>query len=333
MPKCGSQITLCDLPVRFDTYQGCTHNCKYCFTYRKYDIERIKLGEGVKSLTNFIEGKRTQETNWCDWDIPLHWGGLSDPFQPIERRLKNSLECLKVFSKTNYPFIVSTKNSLVSEKEYLNYIIESNCVVQFSAVCEKYDQFETGATPYKERIEAAHKIAKHKRVIIRVQPYMIEVFRDVLSGLDLYAKNKFYGVILEGIKYFNKKPGLEKMGNDFVYPERILKEQFGAIKDKAHRLGLKFYSGENRLRRMGDDLCCCGVDGMGWQTNKANLNHYVAGEELQYTKVMNEHGSGYVYGNNVQETTKGRVVAAMTYRNVMELLKDDKTQMRALGVK
>ncbi len=31
MPECGSQVILCDLPVRMDTYKGCSHNCKYCF--------------------------------------------------------------------------------------------------------------------------------------------------------------------------------------------------------------------------------------------------------------------------------------------------------------
>lgn len=75
MPECGTQITICDVPVRFDTYKGCSHNCKYCFVYRKYNINNIELGEGYNSLKSWIEGKRTDVTKWCDWDIPLHWGG------------------------------------------------------------------------------------------------------------------------------------------------------------------------------------------------------------------------------------------------------------------
>lgn len=38
MPEYGSQIVLCDLPIRFDTYKGCSHNCKYCFVQRKKDM-------------------------------------------------------------------------------------------------------------------------------------------------------------------------------------------------------------------------------------------------------------------------------------------------------
>ena len=85
MPKSGSQIILCDLPVRFDTYEGCGHACSYCFVSRKADIAKIKLGEGVESLARWIKGVRDKSTNWCDWPIPLHWGGLSDPFQPAEK--------------------------------------------------------------------------------------------------------------------------------------------------------------------------------------------------------------------------------------------------------
>ena len=108
MPDCGSQIVLCDVPIRFDTYKGCSHGCKYCFVYRKYDISKIKKAEGKEALISFIKDKRVQETSWCDWNIPLHWGGVSDTLQHIERKMRNSLECLKVFAQTKYPFIVST---------------------------------------------------------------------------------------------------------------------------------------------------------------------------------------------------------------------------------
>ena len=100
---CGSQIVLCDLPVRFDTYTGCSHACKYCFVKRKTNIKEIKKDNCLESLKNFIKGERTQLTNWCDWDIPLHWGGVSDPFQPCERKHRISYEALKIFSETNYP--------------------------------------------------------------------------------------------------------------------------------------------------------------------------------------------------------------------------------------
>lgn len=74
--KCGSQIILCNLPVRFDTYRGCSHGCRYCFAQKKNDISHIERDESVDGLRSFIEGKRGNETEWCDWNIPIHWGGI-----------------------------------------------------------------------------------------------------------------------------------------------------------------------------------------------------------------------------------------------------------------
>nr|DAF74095.1 MAG TPA: Radical SAM superfamily [Caudoviricetes sp.] len=73
--SCGSQIVICDLPIHFDTYKGCSHACKYCFAKKKTDIREIEKDNCIESLCRFIEGRRTQETNWYDWNIPLHWGG------------------------------------------------------------------------------------------------------------------------------------------------------------------------------------------------------------------------------------------------------------------
>jgi DNA repair photolyase len=74
MPNCGTQCILCDLPIRFDTYKGCSHGCRYCFTQRKININKIKKHESVESLRKFINFERKHEISWCDWKIPLHWG-------------------------------------------------------------------------------------------------------------------------------------------------------------------------------------------------------------------------------------------------------------------
>ena len=113
--SCGSQVILCNLPVRFDSYVGCSHGCRYCFAQKKTDITKIRRGDSPQSLRDFIEGKRGYETRWVDWNIPIHWGGMSDPFQPIELKERVSYECLKVFADTQYPFVVSTKGRLLAQ--------------------------------------------------------------------------------------------------------------------------------------------------------------------------------------------------------------------------
>ena len=47
--KCGSQIVLCNLPIRFDTYVGCSHGCRYCFVQKKNgQLEAVKKGDTVR---------------------------------------------------------------------------------------------------------------------------------------------------------------------------------------------------------------------------------------------------------------------------------------------
>ena len=54
MPECGSQCILCDLPIRFDNYEGCAHSCEYCFVKRKNTIVKIKDRESPQSLKDFM---------------------------------------------------------------------------------------------------------------------------------------------------------------------------------------------------------------------------------------------------------------------------------------
>jgi DNA repair photolyase len=276
---CGTQIVLCDMPIHFDTYKGCSHACRYCFVKRNTDISKIERDNCIKQLKRFISGERTKETNWCDWNIPLHWGGVSDPFQPVERKYGISYQCLQLFAETGYPFIVSTKGKLLATDKYLSMLKKCNAVVQLSMVCSKYDIIEQGCPSYEERLVMARKIAPNcKRLIVRLQPYMTEVFRDVLENIPRLKEAGVYGVTIEGMKFVKKKAGLVKVGGDYCYPVDILEKHFIAIKKECHKHGLKFYSAENRLRVLGDHMTCCGIDGLeGFTGNSYNLSHMYNG--------------------------------------------------------
>ena len=279
MPKTGSQITICDLPVRYDTYEGCSHACRYCFVNRKRDISNIGNGEGIESLRNFINGKRSSYLTWLDWNIPLHFGGMSDPFQPIEREKKRTLSALQLLRETQYPFVISTKNKMIAEEPYLSIIRDCNAVIQISAACPEYDTIEKGASTFAERIEAIRLISPYRRVIVRVQPYLPEKQQSIFRALNTFAASGAYGITVEGMKYIKAKHGTIKVGGDNCYPSDLLQEHYAKIKARSHELGMRFYCAENRLRFMGDDLCCCGVDGLGWRVNTGNLVHLIYDRE------------------------------------------------------
>jgi len=340
MPSCGSQIILCEVPIRFDTYKGCTHNCKYCFTYRKYNIVNIEKGETAKALLNFIKGERTQETKWCDWNIPIHWGGLADPFQPCEKEHRLSFECLKVLAETKYPVIVSTKGVIPAEPEYLDLISQCNMIFQVSLVSPQLNEIETGAPTFEERIEMIRKVSpKVKRVIIRCQPYVREVLVDVIKQIKLYKEIGVYGVVAEGMKFFKKREGMVRNGADFCYPRRQLEQDFRMIKEACHANGLKFYCGENRLRAMGDSLCCCGVnegdnifDNPNFQNihpNKGNLGRKIYDEEnYKFTEGQNQPGSTYPFKTIHQTSSVLKLLTKeATFSSLMDACSKDKGYM------
>lgn len=319
--KCGSQIVLCNLPIRFDTYVGCSHGCRYCFVQKKNgQLEAVKKGDTVESLKAFVQGKRSGETAWCDWNIPIHWGGMSDPFQPVEKKYGYSLECLKYLAETKYPFVVSTKGRLAASPEYLELLAECNCVVQISMVCSRYDQLEKGAPSYEERLEMLRTISPRvKRTIVRIQPFMHEVLQDVLKNLPRVKAAGAHGVVVEGMKFAKAKPGLVRVGGDCVYPIELLRADFEQIKAEAHRCGLVFYSGENRLRNMGDDMTCCGIEDLdGFKPNTYNLCMMINGKNPQPTERMKQVGTADAFKTLNQTAGSGQKISKQSLAGIMQ---------------
>lgn len=308
MIDCGSQAILCDMPIHFDNYKNCSHRCKYCFasfrkgTAEKQDnfFDRIEVKKGAKnSIINFINGKRQVDTNWCDWDIPIHWGAMSDPFQPAEQKYNSTFEILKILAETKYPVVISTKGKLCVQKKYLDLLKECNIIMQISCVSKMYDNIEKGAPSYKERIEMIDILSKNvKRVIVRCQPYMPQVKNDVIrNSLKDFSNAGAYGVIFEGMKYIrkpiNSEYNLVKVGSDLCYEKNLLKQHFEQIRNRTHELGMKFFVGENRLRNMGDSLCCCGCSDI-FKVNEYNCNHLLNGDKVVPTELMKKTGTGRV---------------------------------------
>jgi len=322
MPMCGSQMPICDVPIRFDTYSGCSHACTYCFVKRLSDIREVGLGESISSLENFVKGNRTKNTAWCDWDIPLHWGGVSDPFQPCELLHRRSLEALRIFKQYNYPFIVSTKSILPIKEEYKAELNGSNCVFQISMVSSEYDKFETGASTYAQRLDMAKIISPLvKRLIVRIQPFVPEVEKSVIKNIPLLKEAGVYGVVLEGMKYRTKRENTEKWYGDYVLKKDILRSSFERIKKECHKYGLVFLCGENRLRSMGDSLTCCGCGELeGFRVNTYNINSFNCGRAPLKTQAQTKIGTagGFITVCQGMEHKYGLALEKASFSETME---------------
>lgn len=268
MTECGTQCMICDFPIHLDTYIGCAHACKYCFAREKQSIATVRPLDNLDALRRFIEGHRTNETRWCDWKIPVHWGSSSDPFQRAELIHGRSLEALELFAETGYPFIVSTKNPVLAAQEpYLGLLAKCRCVFQISMAAPEYDKLEPGAPTYEERLEAAAILSEVcTRVIARVQPYFTDQYKAVLREIPRYKQAGIYGIIVEGYATRKKQKGLVKDGK-YGFPVEVLAPQFKQIRERAHQNGLRFFlrRGQAAVFRRQHELLRHGRAG-GFQT-------------------------------------------------------------------
>lgn len=224
------------------------------------------------------------------------------------------------WQRPNTRFVVSTKGRLVADPEYLDLLAQCNCVVQISMVCSKYDKLERGCPSYEERLAILKTVsARVQRTIVRIQPYMPEVFKDVMENIPRIAEAGAYGLVVEGMKFFKGKPGMVRVGGDYCYPKDRLRRDFEAIRAECHRNGLKFYAGENRLRAMGDSMTCCGVDGLpGFKPNEYNLCMLMNGKNPEPTEHMKEVGTGGPFKTLNQSAGSGRRIAKQSFYGLMQ---------------
>ena len=159
---------------------------------------------------------------------------------------------------------------------------------------------------------------KSKRVVVRCQPYIPDIFEDVKSNVKRFADAGTHGVIFEGMKFVKSKPGLVKVAGDNVFPYKRLKHDFERLKQECNKHGLKFYSGENRLRWMGDSLTCCGCAGLdGFKANTFNLSHIVNGDIAEPSQAMKERDSGACFHSIYQTEGLFRFIKGKSFVEMM----------------
>jgi DNA repair photolyase len=109
-----------DVPfaVGLNAYRGCEHGCSYCYArpYHEYlgmsaglDFERRIL---VKRRASELLRKALASPRWTPQTVAM--SGVTDCYQPVERRLRLTRACLAVFAEFANPVGLITKNALVS---------------------------------------------------------------------------------------------------------------------------------------------------------------------------------------------------------------------------
>lgn len=112
-------------------YRGCEHGCAYCYArpYHEYigfnaglDFEsKIMVKENAADL---LEWELSSE-NWTPQNLAC--SGVTDCYQPIERDLRITRQCLEVLARYRNPVGIVTKSALVSrDADILSELSEFN---------------------------------------------------------------------------------------------------------------------------------------------------------------------------------------------------------------
>jgi DNA repair photolyase len=108
--------------VGFETslnpYRGCEHGCIYC--YARPTHEYLGFSAGLDFETKIMVKTNAPELLRAELESPrwqpqtLVMSGVTDPYQPIERKLCITRGCLEVLAKFRNPVAIITKNRLVT---------------------------------------------------------------------------------------------------------------------------------------------------------------------------------------------------------------------------
>ena len=115
-------ITRNDSPdIGFDAsinpYRGCEHGCVYCYARPAHAYMGLSPGLDFESKLFFKpDAARLLEAELSKPGYKperIHIGGNTDPYQPIERKLKITRGVLEVLDRFNHPLSVITKSNLI----------------------------------------------------------------------------------------------------------------------------------------------------------------------------------------------------------------------------
>ena len=103
-----------DYDYTLNPYSGCSFACSYCYAaFFSRDLELQKSwGQWVEAKTNAVDVLRRMRTNLSGKSV--YMSSVTDPYQPIERRLGLVKDLLPILAERGVRLVVQTRSPLVT---------------------------------------------------------------------------------------------------------------------------------------------------------------------------------------------------------------------------
>jgi DNA repair photolyase len=120
-------------------YRGCEHGCIYCFARPNHEYLGFSAGLDfetkilVKEDAPQLLRRELSSPQWEPQVIAI--SGVTDAYQPVERRLQLTRRCLEVLAEFRNPVVIITKNELVTRDiDLLEQLARINGALVFVSV-------------------------------------------------------------------------------------------------------------------------------------------------------------------------------------------------------
>ena len=282
------QFTFCPNAFRVDLYKGCDFGCRYCFANMDWAQEKQKgnwdLGDIEKIKRLF---KKALETDVESKDIlvelirhrvPIHCGGMSDPFQKREWEHHLTKQLIELSNKYDYPIQFSTKTSFLPDEYYeiLNPKIHAFQVSIIGWDDWYVKRWECNTASTIERLDFVKQLRdKGFWCGLRIQPIIDVVqceklcynLKEVFNNINMpnYVSLEHFKLVLDVhssknafLKYCDNKEDFTFINHKMEFKRNVKIENIKRLKSILNDLGILV--GDNDLHYMSDSRCCCGID-------------------------------------------------------------------------
>jgi DNA repair photolyase len=150
-------------------YRGCEHGCIYCYARPFHEYLGFSSGLDfetrimVKTNAPQLLREELSSPKWQPQCIAM--SGVTDCYQPVERKLKLTRACLEVFAEFRNPVGIVTKNALITrDLDLLTELARHNAVVVFVSVTtldtDLRKVMEPRTSPPAARLATIRKLSK-----------------------------------------------------------------------------------------------------------------------------------------------------------------------------
>lgn len=181
----GNEGEKCRYPTRLDTYGcGCSHNCKYCYARSLLEFRNLWRPENP-SVADIKKIRRKLDT--VSPGTILRLGGMTDCFQPVERKHRITYEVIRELNKRKIGYLIVTKSAMAAADEYIRIYDPELAHVQVTITATddgRALEYEK-ADATSDRIKAIEKLqVRGLDVAVRLSPFMPEFIDfDILNSI------------------------------------------------------------------------------------------------------------------------------------------------------